>query len=537
MQQLSIFTASNTLIINSYKQMNKAYAFLLGTAFLAVPAFAQQAEPLDAAVVEKIRQEGLKNSQVMDIAFYLTDVNGPRLSGSPGLARANQWTKDKLTSWGLKNATIEPWGTFGKGWEVEKSYLALTKPYYQPMIGSPKAWTPSTNGTVKGQVVLVKATKEEDLAQYAGKLKGKIVMMQVNNPIKTSFEPSAFRYTDEQLQKMAEPVQPSAGRAPMSEEQMAAFRARRALATKMSEMFLQEGAAAVLSSRSGSHGTFFTSNGASYAQDAKPVLPEFEIALEDLARMSRLLSAGIPVEVELESKTRFVTDDPQGYNVIAEIPGTDKKLKSELVMLGGHIDSWHAATGATDNAAGVAVMMEAVRIIKALNLQPKRTIRIALWGGEEQGLHGSRGYAKKHLGDAQTMQTLPEYDKVSAYFNLDNGTGKIRGIYTQGNEAVAPLFKEWFKPFHDLGATTVTNRNTGGTDHLAFDALGIPGFQFIQDELEYDTRTHHTNMDTYDRLQPEDLKQASVIVASFVYQTANRKDKLPRKPKPQPKQS
>ncbi|WP_181305074.1 M20/M25/M40 family metallo-hydrolase [Rufibacter sp. XAAS-G3-1] len=515
--------------------MNKTLQLVLGAAFLAMPAFAQQVEPLDAAIVEKIRQEGLNKSQVMDIAFYLTDVNGPRLSGSTGLAKANQWTKEKLTSWGLQNAVIEPWGTFGKGWEVEKSYLALTKPYYQPMIGSPKAWTPSTNGPVKAQVMLVKAAKEEDLAQYAGKLKGKIVMMEVTTPIKTTFTADATRYTDEQLQKLAEPVQATAGRTPMTDEQRAAMMARRALLGKMSEMFLNEGAVAMFSGRSGSHGTFFTSNGASYAMDAKPVLPEFEVAQEDLARMSRLLAAGIPVEVELESKTRFLTEDPQGYNVIAEIPGTDKKLKSEIVMLGGHIDSWHAATGATDNAAGVAVMMEAVRIIKALNLQPKRTIRIALWGGEEQGLHGSRGYAKKHLGDPATMKLLPEHAKIAAYYNLDNGSGKIRGIYTQGNEAVAPLFKEWLKPFHDLGATTVTNRNTGGTDHLSFDGLGLPGFQFIQDGLEYNTRTHHTNQDTYDRLQADDLKQASVIVASFVYQSAIRKDKLPRKALPQPR--
>ncbi|WP_192822271.1 M20/M25/M40 family metallo-hydrolase [Rufibacter sp. LB8] len=519
--------------------MNKTFTFLLGAAFLAVPSFAQTAEPLDAAVVEKIRQEGLNNSKVMELAFYLTDVNGPRLSGSTGLAKANQWTKEKLASFGLVNATIEPWGTFGKGWEVEKSYVALSKPYYQPMIGSPKAWTPGTNGAVKGQVVVVKAATEADLAQYAGKLKGKIVMMEVTNPIKTTFAADGSRYTEDQLQKLAEPVQAAPNRAPMTPEQQNAMRARRALMTKMSEMFKSEGAVAIFSGRSGAHGTFFTSNGASYAVDAPAALPEFEMALEDLARMSRLVAAGIPVEVEMESKTRFLTEDPQGYNVIAEIPGTDKKLKSEIVMLGGHIDSWHAATGATDNAAGVAVMMEAVRIIKALNLQPKRTIRIALWGGEEQGLFGSRGYVKKHIGDPQTMKLMPAHANISAYYNLDNGTGKIRGIYTQGNEAVAPLFTEWLKPFHSLGATTVTNRNTGGTDHQSFDAVGIPGFQFIQDAIEYNTRTHHTNMDTYDRLQADDLKQASVIVASFVYQSAIRKDKLPRKalPAPRPPQS
>jgi Zn-dependent M28 family amino/carboxypeptidase len=299
-------------------------------------------------------------------------------------------------------------------------------------------------------------------------------------------------------------------------------------------MLIGEGAAAVLSSRGGIYGTFNTTNGAPYAADAKPVLPEIEMTVEDQLRLIRLVNAGIPVEVEMETKTRFQTQDLKGYNVVAEIPGTDRKLKSEVVMLGGHIDSWHAATGATDNAAGCAVMMEAVRILKATGMKPRRTIRIALWGEEEQGLHGSRNYVKNNFGDPATMKLLPAHEKLSAYFNLDNGGGKIRGIYAQGNEAIAPIFSEWLKPFNDLGATTVTLRNTGSTDHVAFDAVGLPGFQFIQDGLDYFPQTHHTNQDTYDRLIADDLKQASVVVASFVYNAAMRDQKLPRKALPTP---
>jgi Zn-dependent M28 family amino/carboxypeptidase len=248
----------------------------------------------------------------------------------------------------------------------------------------------------------------------------------------------------------------------------------------------------------------------------------------------RLLDANVEVEVELDTKTKFL-DDSTGYNVVAEIPGTDRKLKAELVMLGGHLDSWHAATGATDNAAGTAVMMEAVRILQAIGLKPRRTIRIALWGSEEQGLFGSKNYVKKHFGDPEDMRLLPDHAKLSAYYNVDNGTGKIRGVYLQENSDTQPIFEAWLKPFHDMGATTVTMRNTGGTDHLSFDAVGLPGFQFIQDEIDYNTRTHHTNMDTYERLQEGDLKQAAVIVASFVYHTAMRDEKLPRKTLPEAK--
>ncbi|MCB2377614.1 M20/M25/M40 family metallo-hydrolase [Hymenobacter sp. BT635] len=506
------------------------FLFLAGS-LLTSAAHAQRAEKTDQLVLTKIRDEGMDRSRVMETAFYLTDVSGPRLANSPGLQRANEWTKNQLASWGLVNANVEPWGTFGRGWDIEKSYVAMTAPYYHAMIGAPKAWTPSTNGAVKKAVVVVKAATEADLDKYKGQLRDKIVLTEVGTPPKPGFEPDARRYTAEELKKMTEVPAAAAATAPDA-DRLAARRAQLALRAKMADFYLSEGAAAVLSTRGGSDGTFFTSNGAPYAPDAKPVLPEMEMAPEDQLRLIRLAEASIPVEIELETRTRFQTQDLKGYNVVAEIPGTDRKLKNEVVMLGAHLDSWHAATGATDNAAGCAVMMEAVRILKAAGVQPRRTIRIALWGEEEQGLHGSKNYVKNHFADPATMQLRPEHARLAAYFNLDNGAGKIRGIYAQGNAAAAPIFSEWLKPLADLGATTVTLRNTGGTDHLSFDAVGLPGFQFIQDPLDYGTRTHHTNMDTYERLPADDLKQASVVVATFVYQAAMRDEMLPRKPQP-----
>jgi Zn-dependent M28 family amino/carboxypeptidase len=303
----------------------------------------------------------------------------------------------------------------------------------------------------------------------------------------------------------------------------------------MNEFFAKEKPALLISmNANGNDGTIFVSGGGSYAKDAETGPASVMLSSDDYLRLQRLVEAGINVEIEADVKTKFFTDDIRGYNVIAEIPGTDPVLKDEIVMLGGHLDSWHGATGATDNAAGCAVMMEAVRILKATGLQPRRTIRIALWSGEEQGLFGSRNYVKNHLADPAVMQLKPEHARVSAYYNLDNGTGKIRGIYQQNNKSVGDIFREWLAPFRDMGATTVTINNTGGTDHLAFDAVGVPGFQFIQDEIEYDTRTHHTNMDTYDHLVADDLKQASTIVAAFVYNTSQRNEKIPRKDLPKP---
>lgn len=509
--------------------------FILSTLVLSGIAFStfSQAQEINPEATQKIRNEGLNNSKVMETAFYLTDVSGPRLSNSPGLRRAEEWAVKTLKSYGLQNVKLEPWGTFGKGWEIEKNYSAMTSPYYHSVLATPKAWTPGTNGLVKSEIVIVKADTITDLDKYKGTLKGKVVIFDNAAALNTSFKSDGSRYTDEELKAMEAP-QPERNRTQPANAtaQRANFMRMRALRTQVSEFLLQENVGLILSSGRGIHGTYFTSNGASYAEDAKPVAPELEMAAEDYLRLLRLVKAGIKVEFEADIKTRFYDKDTQGYNVIAEIPGTDKKLKNEVVMLGAHLDSWHASTGATDNAAGSAVMMEAMRIIKTLNMKPKRTIRIALWSSEEQGLFGSRGYVAAHFGDPKTMVLKPEQEKISAYYNLDNGTGKIRGIYLQGNEAAGSIFKQWLAPFNDLGATTVTSRNTGGTDHQSFDALGIPGFQFIQDGIEYNTRTHHTNMDTYDRLIADDLKQAATIIASFAYNTAQRAEKIPRKELP-----
>ncbi len=521
---------------NKLYKMKKHFLLLVLFGSIVYPSYAQQ-ENIDQAIIQRIRTEGLNNSQVMKTAFYLTDVSGPRLSKSPGLKRAQDWAVSTLKSYGLKNVELEPWGKFGQGWQVEKNYVAMTAPYYHAIIASPKAWTPSTNGVVKSDVVIIDLSKIDTIIKmepYKGKLKGKIVIFDSPATLSTTFRADANRYTEEELNSMAAPQAAQAGRQGpgISAEQMAQFRKTRALRSQVGEFLKAEGTGLLLSMSRGAHGTLFTSNGASYAEDAPAVLPELEMSSEDYLRIVRLVKAGIKVELEAEIKTQFFKNDLQGYNVIAEIPGTDKDLKNEVVMLGGHLDSWHSATGATDNAAGCAVMMEAVRIITAQNLKPKRTIRIALWSSEEQGLFGSRGYVANHYGNARTMELKADHEKVSAYYNLDNGTGKIRGIYLQGNSAAAPIFQAWLAPFKDLEATTITSRNTGGTDHLAFDAVGIPGFQFIQDGVDYNTRTHHTNMDTYDRLIADDLKQSATIIAALVYNTAQRDAKIPRKELP-----
>ncbi|RFZ95698.1 M20/M25/M40 family metallo-hydrolase [Mucilaginibacter conchicola] len=504
---------------------------------LAGSALAQ--ETVDQAAVAKIREEGLNHSKVMETAFYLTDVSGPRLANSPGLKRAQAWAVNQLKTWGMANAKLEPWGKFGKGWEVQKNYAAITVPYYHAIIAIPKAWTPGTNGAIKSEVVLVKADSIAELDKYKGKLAGKIVIFDTKNTLKRSDKPDLERYTDAQLAEMAAAKPQARGERRAfdpNSPQMAARRKMIAMRAAMSKFLVDEKVGLILAQGRGTDGTTFTTNGASYADTAKAVVPELETSGEDFLRILRLVKAGQKVEMEADIKTQFITDDLQGYNVVAEIPGTDKKLKDQVVMIGGHLDSWHGATGATDNAAGSAVMMEAMRILKAIGFKPKRTIRIALWSSEEQGLFGSRGYVAAHFGNPATMELKPEQAKLDAYYNLDNGTGKIRGIYLQGDSAAGPIFQTWLNPFKDLGAGTVTVGNTGGTDHLSFDAVGLPGFQFIQDAMDYGTRTHHSNQDTYDRLSEDDLKQAATIVASFVYNTSERKDMIPRKelPKAQP---
>jgi carboxypeptidase Q len=504
--------------------MRKGVIILL--LILANSAFAQN-ENLDMTMMAKIRDEGMNHSQVMEIIFNLTDANGPRLMQSPGYFKAANWAKSKFASWGLVNANLEAWGKWGKGWELEKYYLAMTSPYYEPLIGFPKTFSKGTDGLTHADVVLIDVKDSAGLAVYHGKLKDKIVMLKRNDSLPMGFKPDASRYSDSDLLKLAafDPKAPI----PPNNQTMAFMTAARLLqATK--KFADQEGALGIITtSTRNSDGTVFVQNGIPYNAEMVPGLNDISVAYEHFMTIQRLLQHQIPVSLDLELSAKIFPDDQQGYNVIAEIPGTDKNLKEQLVMIGGHLDSWQGSTGATDNGAGSAVMMEVVRILKAVGVKPRRTIRIALWGGEETGLHGSKNYVKNHFTDTATKKFNAAGDKLSVYLNLDNGTGKIRGIYLQGNAAVRPIFEQWFQPFHDLGASTLTLENTGGTDHLSFDAIGLPAFQFIQDPMEYGSRTHHSNMDSYDHLSGEDMKQAATIIASFVYDAAQREDKLPRK--------
>ena len=488
-----------------------------------------QEESVDHQVIARIKIEGFQQSQVMATLRYLTDVAGPRLTGSPNLKKAGEWARDTMKTWGLKHTGLEPWGEFGRGWSVERFSVEMTEPQYQNLLAYPKAWTPGTNGVVSGTPVFVHIASENHIEKYRGKLGGKIVMNR--KPVRPGphFSPDATRNTDEFLEDWAGAISP--GR----DDDWASVNRRmkrRKEGDPVQRFFRDEGIAALIQPSDRDHGVIRVHSEGSYELEAEDTYPAFVMAKEHYGRILRLLDQDIPVMLELSLQTRFYTDDPQAYNVIAEIPGTDSKLKDEVVMLGGHLDSWHAGTGATDNASGCAATMEAVRILQAIGVKPRRTIRIALWSGEEQGLLGSQAYVNKHFADIETMALKDEHEKLSAYFNMDNGTGKIRGIYLQGNEAVRPIFEAYLKPFHYLGATTITTRNTTGTDHLPFDWVGLPGFQFIQDPIEYGTRTHHTNMDVSEYVIEDDLKQAAVIIATFVYHTAMRDGKFPRMPLP-----
>jgi carboxypeptidase Q len=510
----------------------------------AATVWPQEKEKVDLETISRIRYEGFHNSKVMDYATGLMDSIGERLTGSPNMKRANEWTRDQLSAMGLSNAHLEAWGPFGRGWASQYINVRMTSPDVVTLLAYPKAWTPGTNGTVQAKCVRVVAEKKEDLEKYKGKLAGMIVILGADVDVKPIGEPLYKRDTDEDLAKIAE-------YSPSTEHNFtfADYLKRLQFVKDQNQFFADEKVLAVIdhSRGTGGGGTVFVQSGGSYKPGETTAVPQLTMALEHWTRIARLLAQKKDVSLELNVQNTFYDNDPNQYDTIAEIPGTDKK--DEVVMLGAHLDSWHAGTGATDNGAGTIVMMEAVRILKALDLHPRRTIRIGLWSGEEEGLLGSQFYVERHFGSRppmnepllKDMPTLlrrqagdvtvkPEQAKVSAYFNVDNGTGKIRGIYLQENEAVAPVFKAWMEPFKDLGMTTLTMRNTGGTDHLSFDAVGIPGFQFIQDPIEYETRTHHSNMDVYDRLQPDDLKQAAVIVASFVYDAAMRDQMLPRKP-------
>jgi len=561
-----------------------AAALLLFTLLVPYVAFGQQPQgqqqpapdPNDPIV--KIRDEGLNRSQVMQTLSYLSDVIGPRLTASPGMKRANEWTRDTMTKWGLQNAHLEAWGPFGRGWTLKRFSAQVTDPLDVPLIAYPKAWSPGTNGPVSAEVVYFDAKDEADLARFKGQLKGKIVLTSAMREVKAHFEMQGTRRDEKNLLALANaPMpRPGGGRGGFGGGNNPAAQAAAKFAAAKNQFLLDEGAALLVDPGRGDGGTIFVQSAtvpqpyspnafgpnaprriSPYDKDAK-MAPQIVVAIEHYNRIVRMIQAGEKVKMEANIAVEFQDQDLNGYNTVAEIPGTDPSLKDEIVMLGGHMDSWHAGTGATDNGAGVAVGMEAVRIIQALGLKPRRTIRIALWTGEEQGLLGSRAYVAKHFGKLETPPTtttnatqgggdgattrpaqatpvlvkMAEYDKLAGYFNLDNGTGKIRGVYLQGNDSVANLFRQWLAPFKDLGAETLSLSNTGGTDHLSFDGIGLPGFQFIQDEIEYDTRTHHSNMDVFDRIQGDDMKQAATIMAAFVYQTAMRDDKLPRKPEP-----
>ncbi len=502
-------------------------------------------EKVDLETITRIRYEGFRNSKVMELASGLMDQIGPRLTGSPNMKRANEWTRDKLTEFGLVNAHLEPWSPFGRGWANEYVNVRMVSPDVAPLLVYAKAWTPGTNGVVRGQVVRVNIRTPQDLPKYKGKLAGKIVLFGDDPEVKPSVEPLFERYTDKSLEDVANYQVPSERDANRFRE----FQRRARFLRTLNKFFDEEKALAVIDHSRGAigGGTVFVQQGGSYKVGETAGTPQLTMAQEQWDRIARILAAKKDVELEINVKNNFYDDAGTQWDTIAEIPGTDKK--DELVMLGAHLDSWHSGTGATDNGAGSVVMMEAVRILKALGIKPRRTIRIGLWSGEEQGLLGSQWYVSNHFGtrppstdperkgdptiirrETGPITVKPEQSKVSVYFNVDNGTGKLRGIYLQENSGAQPIFEAWMRPFHDLGMDTLTMRNTGGTDHLSFDEVGIPGFQFIQDPIEYDTRTHHSNMDVYDRLQADDLKQAAVIVASFVYLAAQRDQMFPRKP-------
>lgn len=497
--------------------------------------FAFTQDKIDEKILAQIKTEGFQNSQIMDTLGYLTDVFGPRLTNSQNLKNAKNWTRDKMTDWGLQNVAIEPWGTWGQGWELERFSVEMTAPTYDRLIAFPLAWTPSTNGVVSGSPIIVSVRSKTDFDKYRGKLKGAIVMngnVTFNTPESRAENP-VKRISDEELATAERTIIPNKegtiGGGVSYQEEEKGWLESLARAKEVTKFFKDEGVAVLIQPSSRPNGVLSVQG--AYEPDANFNVPTFVIAREQFARIARLAERNIPVKLELSLQTR-TNPDGTGSNVISEIVGSDSRLKDEVVMLGGHFDSWHAGTGAADNAAGCVVMMEALRILKAVGAKPRRTIRLALWDGEEQDYYGSLGYVKKHFGDPFTLKLKPEHEKLAAYYNLDNGSGKIRGVFLQGNEAARPIFEEYLKPFNYLGAQTVSILNTGGTDHMAFDAVGLPGFQFIQDPLDYESRVHHTNLDVLESLNEEDLKINAVIVAAFIYQTAMRNEKLPRKALP-----
>jgi Zn-dependent M28 family amino/carboxypeptidase len=561
---------------------------------VAVFVLTVSAQEIDSTSIEKIKDEGMNRSQVMEIASYLTDVHGPRLSGSPAIKAAGDWAVGRMKEWGLTGVALEPWENrrgFDRGWSNDKFYLAAVAPQPFAINGTPTAWTPGTNGLIRGEVVCVTGTTEADVAPFRGRLRGKFVITAPAPNVQAFFDqPLAVRQTTEQLDRLAAraggargaatppaPTGPAAapGRgagqpaatppAPSTPTLQAACaqappppqpgqaaaagggagaRAGGPPAFNRNEFFRTEGVAAMLSTQAIGHG-FYTIGG-NRANDPAATLPAITIPAEHYGRIARTIAKGIPVVLEADIKNTYYPNPPM-FNVVGEIRGSDKA--DEIVMLGAHFDSWHASTGATDNAAGSAAMMEAMRILKSTGVTLRRTVRIGLWSGEEQGLFGSAEYVAMHFARCRAVasetaavspaggrgvpgkfEVTPDHEKFAGYFNIDNGTGAIRGVYLQGNEAVGPIFKEWMAPFSSMGMTHLTIVNTGGTDHTSFDNAGLPGWQFIQDAIEYGRLTHHTNLDSYDQLQAADMKKNATIAAAFAFLAANRDERLPRKP-------
>jgi hypothetical protein len=549
----------------------KCLAILLIAFLPAWPAAAE--EKVDLETIHRIKDEAFNDSKVMDHLFYLTDVNGPRLTNSPGQRAAADWAVKNLKSWGIESARLEKWGTFGRGWSLSRFTMSLREPTYASLPAVPLAWSSGTKGMVSGDAVIAPLFSAQELLRgdsrdpaklaariekYAeentGKLRGKFVLLTEAREMTLPTEAPAKRLDDKDLAGIHEAPEPYVAprvewpivrlpEDPKKRKQLLdalpfavgedLYKRLRSTRQQLNVFFKKEGVlAAVSGDDRGTGGILFAEAGGSWETGAPATPPRISMAPEAYGRLCRLVENKVPVKLELEMDATFDDSSPDGMNVIAEIPGGAKK--NEVVMLGAHLDSWHAGTGATDNAAGSAIVLEAMRILKTLGLPMDRTVRLALWTGEEQGLLGSHGYVKNHFADTVTMQTLPEHAKLSGYFNLDNGTGKIRGAYLQGNDMMRPIFAAWLAPFEDMGAKTVSIQDTGSTDHVPFDAVGLPGFQFIQDPLDYFSRTHHSNLDVYDHLLEGDLMQAAAIVASVVYEAATRPEMLPRKPMPKP---
>jgi carboxypeptidase Q len=524
-------------------------------------------EKVDLGVIQRIKTEAFQNSKVMDHLFWITDVYGPRLTGSPGFTAAANWTVKRLKEFGIDDAAVQPWGKFGRSWRLTKFSISIQEPEYAPLIGFPLAWSADTKGPLVTEPVLAplkitdrldRKKTEDELQKYfeeqKGKLRGKIVLIGELRDVKPITTAPASRYSDAELakegeaptpqalpafdiEKMILPVKPEERRAlsellPLDAEAKI-WEYEDNLTDRVNQFLAQEGAvAAIVPSYNADAGTVFGEAAGTYSSSQPPTEPRIALTIEHYNRIARLLEKKVPVKLELEVRTTGEGATGEGLNIIANIPGTTKP--DEVVMIGAHFDSWIGGTGATDNGTGSAVMIEVMRILKTLHLKLDRTVRLGLWSGEEQGIYGSRAYVKSTFGDAATMDLKPAHAKFSGYFNDDNGTGKLRGVYLQGNDAMRPVFEAWLAPFRDLGVTTVSIRNTDGTDHLSFDQVGLPGFQFIQDDVEYERITHHSNMDVYDHAVPGDLMQAAAVIASVVYHAANRPELLPRKELPPP---